>query len=178
MAGGVAPRDEPYDLRGFARRARREPTLRREADMMGLTVCIVLLAALMAGDDHAPHTRLDVLTIVWGTTLGLALTHWFALTLSVRLVRDPGFTYRPLEMLVAQIAMAVVVAAVATAVVLAVSKEYDRPAARLTAAVFLGALVGVESRAGGSSLRYAWALGVGALVLGVTIATVKWFVGT
>lgn len=166
----------PYDLRTLIRRARGEPALRREADVMGLTVCLVLMTALLAGDDQAPHTRLDVLTVVWGTTLGIALTHWFALTLSVRLVRDPSLAYRPLEMLFAQIAMAVLVASAATVAVLALPKAYDRPAARVTAAVFLALLVGVESRAGGSSWRRAVGWGLGALAVGVTISLAKWYV--
>ena len=115
-------------------RIRRERTLRREAEMMGFTVCIALLAALSYGDDHAPHSELGVLAIVWGATIGLALTHWFAFMLSVRLVDDPGFSYSPLEM-------------------------------------------ALETRVGGSSWPRVAGFAVGALVLGVTIATVKWLIG-
>jgi hypothetical protein len=162
---------------GPIRRLRRDRTLRREADMMAFTVCIALLAALSAGSDHQPHSRSDVLVIVWGTTLGLALTHWFALTLSVRLVDDPTFTYSPIEMLGAQVLMALLVAIVASSVVLVLSADFDRLGARMTAAVFLGGLVGAESRAGGTPAPRAAAYGVGALAVAITIATLKWFVG-
>ena len=145
---------------------------------MAFTVCIALLAALTYGDDHAPHSELDVLVVVWGTTIGLALTHWFALTLSVRLVDDPTFLYEPVEMLFVQLAMAVLVASVATVTVLALSDDFDRLGARVTAALFLGALVGVESRAGGSSWRRSAVLVLVALAIGLTIATVKWFLGS
>jgi hypothetical protein len=60
--------------------------LRREAEMMGLYVSLTLLAVLLTGNDLEEHTKLDVLWIVWGTTIGLAIAHWFALVLSVRLV--------------------------------------------------------------------------------------------
>ncbi|HEY5148738.1 MAG TPA: hypothetical protein VIJ23_02745 [Mycobacterium sp.] len=66
------------------------PAARRDADMMALTVCLVLLAALTAGNDHEPHSKWDVLWIVWATTVGLVLTHCFALLLAARLVRDPA----------------------------------------------------------------------------------------
>jgi hypothetical protein len=159
------------------RRARSERTLRREADMMGLTVAVALLAALTAGDDLAPHSKLDVLAIVWGTTLGLALTHWFALLVSARLVRDPNLQYSPLELLISQTGMAVVVAVFASFVVLLVSGEIDRLGARVTAAVFIGLLVGLESKVGGSPASRALLLSAAAMVAALTIATVKWFIG-
>jgi hypothetical protein len=141
-------------LERFVRRTRSDLTLRRETDVMGLTVCIAMLAALTAGNDHSPHTRLNVLTLVWGTTLGLAFTHWFALSFSVHLVPDPRFTYSPRQLLGPQIAMAVLVAVAASIVVLLIPQDVDRLEARITAALFLAVLV-----------------------VGVTIATVKWFVG-
>lgn len=158
-------------------REQDRPTLRREADMMGLTACLALLAALMAGDDHEPHTRLDVLTIVWATTVGLALTHWFALTLSVRLVDDPAFVFSPLQVLLAGLSLASLVALISTVAVLVSSVDVDRLMARLSAAAFLGVLVGVELRRGGSSMRRAVSWGLGAIVVGLTLATAKWLIG-
>lgn len=46
-------------------RAGNLPAARRDADMMALTACLVLLAALTAGNDHEPHSKLAVLSIVW-----------------------------------------------------------------------------------------------------------------
>jgi len=158
-------------------RARSDRTLRREADMMAFTVCIALLAVLVWGHEHAEDSQLDLLAIVWGTTLGLALTHWFALILSVRLVADPNFSVKASEMLIAQTLMAVLVASVASVVVLVLSPAYERLGARVTAALFLGALVGVESRAGGASMRRTIAFVVVALTIGLTIAIVKGRVG-
>ncbi len=144
--------------------------------MMAFTVCIALLAALTYGNDHGAHSQLDVLVIVWGTTFGLALTHWFALTLSVRLVDDPNFKYSPFEMLFAQSGMALLVAVVASITVLALTDDFDRLGARLTAALFLGALVGVESRARGLSWQRTLSYVSVALAIGVAIAATKWLV--
>lgn len=144
--------------------------------MMAFTVCIALLAVLLWGHEHADSSQLDLLAVVWGTTLGLALTHWFALTLSVRLVRDPSFKYSASEMLLAQTAMVTLVAVTASIVVLALSAKYERFGAQVTAAVFLGALVGIESRAAGGSLRRTVGLVVFSLAIGLAIAVVKRFV--
>ena len=146
--------------------------------MMAFTVCIALLAALSYGDDDAAHSEFGVLAVVWGTTVGLSLTQWFALTLSVWLVRDASFRYSPVEMLVAQLAMALLVAVAATVVVLPLPHDYERLGARITAAVFLGVLVGIESRAGGWSVRRTVGFVVGALAIGLAIATLKWVLST
>jgi hypothetical protein len=156
-------------------RSRTDQTLRREGDVMGLTVAIALLVALSAGDDFAPHSKLDVLAVVWGTTVGLSLTHAFALTVSARLVHDDR--YRPIEVLLSQMTMAVVVAACATAAVVVVSGDLDRLGARITAALFIGILVGIESRAGGSSIVRTLVLAATATLVAVALATAKWLLG-
>lgn len=46
------------------RRARSHRGLRREGDVMGLTVCVALLGALATGNDLTPHSKLDVLMVV------------------------------------------------------------------------------------------------------------------
>ena len=155
-------------------RSRTDRVLRREGDVMGLTTAIALIVALTAGNDHAPHTKFDVLAIVWGTTIGLALAHSFALIVSARLVHDSENRYSWFDVLVSQLTMATIVAASATAVVAVLSTELDRLGARVTAGVFIGALVGVESRAGGSSKLRAAALGIGASALAIAIAVAKW----
>jgi hypothetical protein len=160
----------------FAKRVRQDRTLRREADMMGITVCIVLLAALTAGSDSDPHSRLDVLAIVWATTFALALTHWFAVALSMTLVNDPTFKYTRSELLVTQLGIALIVAVAASIVVLVVPQSYDRFGARMTAAVCLGVLVGTETRGGGRSVRQAVVYAAIALVIAGSIAYVKMIV--
>lgn len=164
-------------LSGLFQRTRSDLTLRREADMMGFYLSIALLAALTAGNDHTPHEQLDVLKIVWGTTIGLGLAHWFAITVSVRLIDDPDLHHTPLEMLYSQMAMGVLLAGVASVIVVLLPDDLERLGARLSAAVFIGVIVEIESRAGGSTLRRAVLNGVLALLVAFVIATIKWFIG-
>ena len=152
------------------------PAARRDADMMALTVCLVLLAALTAGNDHEPHSKWDVLSIVWATTVGLVLTHCFALLLAARLVRDPAYTVDLGTVLAIQLAIALVIALATTVVVLTAEGDFDRFGARASAAVFLGLIVGAESRRGGSSGSLAALWGVVAAATGLTIAAAKWVV--
>jgi|GEM_PF-3564478 signal transduction histidine kinase len=152
------------------------PAARRDADMMALTVCLVLLAALTAGNDHEPHSKWDVLSIVWATTVGLVLTHCFALLLAARLVRDPAYTVDLGTVLAIQLAIALVIALATTVVVLTAEGDFDRFGARASAAVFLGLIVGAESRRGGSSRSLAALWGVVAAATGLIIAAAKWVV--
>jgi len=58
--------------------------LRKEAFTMALYVAICLLAALAAVTESTAEDH--VFEIVWGTTIGLALAHWLAFSVSARLV--------------------------------------------------------------------------------------------
>ena len=136
----------------------------------------MLLAALTAGNDHEPHSKLAVLSIVWATTVGLVLTHCFALLLAARLVRDPAYTVDLGTLLGIQLAIALVIALATTVVVLTAEGEFDRFGARASAAVFLGLIVGAESRRGGSSGSLAALWGVVAAATGPIIAAAKWVV--
>lgn len=99
-------------------RTRRDPSLRRESDMMAFHVCITLFAALTLGRDHAGQQQGEVLSVVWGTTVGLALAHWFAVRVSARIVPDPDDHHTPWEVFTSQSAMALVVGVTTTAVVI------------------------------------------------------------
>jgi hypothetical protein len=59
--------------------------LRREAYTMALYVAICLLAALAAVSEPALDEGAHTFELVWGTTVGLALAHWFAFRMSARL---------------------------------------------------------------------------------------------
>jgi hypothetical protein len=74
-----------------------------------------------------------------------------------------------------QLVMSVLLALTATVVVLVLPERLDRLGARLTAATFIGAIVFVESRASGRSVRRAGALGAAMLFTAFSIATAKWY---
>jgi hypothetical protein len=162
-------------LGGVLQRTRRDPSLRRESDMMGFYVCITLFAALTLGKDRAGQPQGEVLGVVWGTTVGLALAHWFAVTVSSRIVPDPEDHHTALEEFTSQLVMALIVAVTTTVVVILLPANVERLGARLTAALFIGLIVGWESRIGGASPRRSLAYGVLATVIATTIAMVKWF---
>lgn len=144
---------------------------------MGFYVCVALIAALSIGNDRAGQSWLVVLEIVWVTTLLLAFTHWFAVSIAARLVDDPADHHTPLEVLGAEMSIAGAVAVVATVVVLLVPSGYERLGARLTAAVGITLIVGLELLAGGMSRWRAASYGFMALVFGFAIASAKWFIG-
>lgn len=155
------------------RQTRSDPSLRREADMMAFYLAITLLVALNVPADQDPPQLAELLLIIWGTTLGLAVAHWFALTFSVYLVHDPGLHHTPAEMLFSQVVMALVLSVVGSAAVILTPVRFEMLSGRLAVALFVGVLVVTESRAGGRTTRTALGLGAVALGLAVGIATVK-----
>lgn len=68
--------------------------LRKEPFTMALYVAVCLLAALTALSEHADRELVEVLGIVWGSTIGLALAHWFAFRMSARLVESGAVRHR------------------------------------------------------------------------------------
>lgn len=145
--------------------------------MMGFYLAIALLAALTAGNDYAPHSQMSVLKVIWGTTIGLALAHWFAVYVSNRIVDDPDNHHTPGEILISQMLMATGMAFCATIVVLLLPADGERLGARIVAAVFIGGIVAGESRVAGSTWRTTLIRGGIALLAGLAIAFIKWTFG-
>lgn len=86
----------------------------KEAATMALYVAVCLLAALAVADEAEVGHRPAILAVVWGTTLGLALAHWFAFRLSARLVSSGSIRRTDAEIALAQLAGSVAVALIAT----------------------------------------------------------------
>ena len=85
--GGLAPNrkgahmhdtDERRDLASVT-----DPAIVRESLTMGLYITISLLAVLSTKPPGGGTAA--VLTLIWGTTLGLILAHWLAFRLTARL---------------------------------------------------------------------------------------------
>jgi hypothetical protein len=156
------------------RATRSDPSLRREADTMAFYLGITLLVALSVPADSAPPPMPELLLIIWGTTLGLAVAHWFALGLAAYLVDDPGLHHTPGEMLFSQLVMAVILAVVASIAVLVVPLVQEELASgRIAVALFVGVLVVLESRRRGHRRLRALALGVVALGLALAVTVLK-----
>jgi hypothetical protein len=143
---------------------------------MGLYVSITLIAALtLATGDHTPEV--DVLAIVWGTTVGLALAHWFAFVLAARIV-GPAPDGTPVgRQLVVQLGAALAVAVIASVPVLLLPDDLERAGARFAAAGCIAVVAFVGSRSFGASKRRSLGAAVVALALGLLVAGIKQALG-
>ena len=138
---------------------------------MGLYVSITLLAALaVTGDGDGSE---DVLAIVWGTTIGLALAHWFAFDLVVRLVDPTPQPSHVTRELLFELLGAFAVALLATVTLVLAPQHLERQAVRAVMVGAIGVVTLIEARAYGASWRRAAATGGVALVLAAMVAGVK-----
>jgi hypothetical protein len=169
----------PTEPRAVAREHRR---LWRETTAMMLYVSIVLLAELAvlpAGRDHVGEpvhgpVGLELVAIVWGTTIGLALAHYFAFrvaTLGVgRRLRG-----QDLEEAWGEIGGAAFVAALATIPVVVFPTDLEQEMVLITLAIVVGAVGFLVERAGGRSRVTSFAFGTATLVVGLLVALLKGF---
>jgi hypothetical protein len=139
---------------------------------MALYVSVVLLATLVA-IDTSESSSAKILAIVWGTTIGLALAHFFAFRMSSRLVRGSSFHRHDFELAVAQIGGAVAVALLCSIPVVLLPMDSEVDAVRILLAMLLGIAGYASGRTGGASRPRSIVMGVFALVLGLTVALVK-----
>lgn len=143
-----------------------------ESTTMGLYVSVVLLATLVAIDTSETSSA-EILAIVWGTTIGLALAHFFAFRMSSRLVRGGSFHRHDLDLAVAQIGGALSVALLCTIPVVLLPTDSEVDAVRILLAMLLGIAGYASGRTNGASRPRSIVMGVFALVLGLTVALVK-----
>ena len=142
---------------------------------MALYVCIVLLAEFVAAGEDAGSAQ-RAISVIWGTTLGLALAHVFAFHLAARLL--VGGTTVPQDTRAAiwsQLGAAAGIAALATLPLLLFSLETGlQVSAYLTAGV-VGVTAYLAARnAGGKHARAITegivVVAVAAVVVGVKVA--------
>jgi hypothetical protein len=146
--------------------------LRKEASTMALYVAVCLLAALIALPESAvEHT--DVLGLVWGITLGLALAHWFAFRVSARLVGAGAVRPADVEAAGIQLLGAAAVAALASIGVLLLPESVELAVVELLLAGFIALIGFTVARGGGAGLLRATLYGASVLVVAVLIAVLK-----
>jgi hypothetical protein len=147
--------------------------LRREAYTMALYVAICLLAELSAVAEHAGTKDAHVLAIVWGTTIGLALAHWFAYQVSARLVATGSIGQHEVQAAGSELVGAAAVAMLATVPVLLLPTSAEYAVTRLLLAGFIG-LVGFKvARSGGAGHGRAIVYGLSVLLVATAVAVVK-----
>jgi hypothetical protein len=147
--------------------------LRKEAFTMALYVSICLLAALTAASH--PTEEINAFIIVWGTTLGLAIAHWFAFSVSARLVGAGKVRLHDAEVSVAQFGGALAVAVLATIPMLFFPDSIEFDVVRLTLAGFIGVVGFAVARVGGASRLRAFLYGASILIVATGVAALKNF---
>lgn len=149
-----------------------ERELIKESCTMALYVAICLLAALTVATNHDVE-HVNVFALIWGTTVGLALAHWFAFRLSARLVGSGTLARRDLEISGAQLGGAAAVGLLGTVTILLMPHSAELESVRIVVAAFI-ALVGTAvARSSRASWPRAICYGVGTLVLALLIAILK-----
>jgi hypothetical protein len=147
--------------------------LRKEAATMALYVAICLLAALTVSAEHADRETTDVFALVWGTTVGLALAHWFAFRLSARLVSKGSVSRHDAAIAGAQVGGAAIIALLATVGIVLFPDSAELDVTRVVVAVFVAAVAYLVGREAGASRGRSLLYGGVVLVAALAVAIVK-----
>jgi hypothetical protein len=133
---------------------------------MSLYVSIVLLAELSALPPDLDNSQL--LSIMWGTTIGVALAHWFAFEFAARRLhgRDRTEVFE-------EVGGSATVAAVASIPVLLFPQDVHQQLIPFVLALFIATVGYLVERSNGRSRRWSLWFAVVALVVGLAVAGVK-----
>jgi hypothetical protein len=144
---------------------------------MALYVSVVLLAELAAIPADEFPKGWAMVALIWGTTLGLALAHWFAFTVASSALTDGKIEKQDMQVGAAGVVGALLVALVATIPeVLLATRDAERVLLFVPAG-FIGFGGFLVARAGDRSVRRSllWALGF--VAAGTAVAFVKLTLG-
>jgi hypothetical protein len=155
--------------------------LRREATTMALYVSIVLLAtlaALPAGHDDGHEAvrgpvGIELVAILWGTTVGLALAHSFAFLVATQGLGGGRLHGHDLREATAELAGAAFVAAVSSVPVLLLSEETEQQVVPFVLALIIGVVGYLVEHLNGRTRVASVVFGVATLVVGLLVAGVK-----
>jgi hypothetical protein len=154
--------------------------LLREATTMILYVSVVEIAELAAlPETHFSNGRVtgavggQLLAIVWGTAVGLALAHWFAFRLAAPAFRGEHPSYLDTQIGLVQLAGAVLVAALSSVPPLVFSGVRAQETTGDVPALLVGVLGYLIARHSGSSRVAAVAYGATGCAIGVVVALIK-----
>lgn len=146
---------------------------------MVLYVTLVLLAELAVlperrgGDESDWTSGQELVAIIWGTTIGLALAHWFAFRLAARAF-DSGHAGRyDLEVGLAQLVGAAFVAVIATIPVIVFPDDMEYRSVHSLLAVEVGVVGYLVARISGRRRWHALGFGLLAMLVGLVVVSVK-----
>jgi hypothetical protein len=115
----------------------------------------------------------QLLAILWGTAVGLALAHWFAFGVAAHGFRGDRPTHHDLTIGLVQVSAAVFVAAVSSLPVLLLSDVRAQETTGDVPALVIGVIGYLVARATGRGRLASFFFGLAALALGVVVALVK-----
>jgi hypothetical protein len=150
---------------------------------MVLYVSIVLLATLTAlpsdseghGGGHSGVHGIGLVALIWGTSVGLALAHWFSFRLTARAFGGGEVSERDVKIGLAQMGGAVLVALLCTIPVLVAGERNDVRVTSWVPALIVGFAGYVVSRASGRARTQSLIVGGVVMVMGFAVAAVKNF---
>jgi hypothetical protein len=152
----------------------------REAVTMILYVSVVLIAELAAiPEKHFADGRVtgpvggQLLAIVWGTAVGLAVAHWFAFGLAAPAFRGERPNRLDTHIGLVQVGSAIFVACVSSLPVLLLSDAHAQETTGDVPALLIGVAGYLVARATGRSRLASIFYAVTALALGVLVALIK-----
>lgn len=156
----------------------RRMELWRDATVMALYMSIVLLAEMVALPEDYSVTPSStghppIWLIIWGTTIGLAMAHWFAYNLAAVEFRGRRTFRHDLESATSQVAAAAVVAVSATIPAILANDTIRVDAAAFGPALIVGVAGFLAAREAGRSLTASVVAGGAVLALGLLVATIK-----
>ena len=153
-------------------------TLLQHATTMMLYISIVLLAELAAiptdhdGGVHGP-TGWALIGLIWGTTIGLALAHYFAFTVAVHGLSHINLNRDDRAEALAEIGGAGAVAIIASIPVILFSPAREQEVVPVVLVLLIGTIAFAVERANGHNRKSAFIYGIGALVIGLLVVSVK-----
>jgi hypothetical protein len=151
----------------------------REATIMVLYVSVVEIAELAAMPERLSHGHVSgpvsirLLSILWGTALGLALAHCFAFQVAAPVFRGEHFSSDTTRVVLAQLLGAVFVAAVTSLPLVVMSDLRGRESVAYIPALIIGFVGYLGARRASKSHLAAVFYGITALALGVLVALIK-----
>ena len=137
-------------------------------------VLLATLAALPAGHDagepvHGP-VGIELLAILWGTTIGLALAHGFAFKVATQGFGEGRPREQAFKEALAEIAAAAVVAALASLAVLVFGPENEQRVVLFVLALIIGGVGYLVERANGRTRMASLIFGVITLFVGLVVS--------
>jgi hypothetical protein len=111
--------------------------------------------------------------ITWGTTIGLAVAHWFAFRVSARLVAAGELGRHEVHTAAAQLVGALAVALLVTVPVVLLPATAELDVVRLVLAGFVAAIGYAVARNSGASMRRSAIYAASILVIALAIAVLK-----